>query len=123
MVTKPVSEHAWLQKLVGEWRVVTEMVMAPDQPKQTSEGTESVKSLGGHWAFAEGTGTIPEGSTMTYYSTLGYDVSFKVYRGCWFGSVSTFTPSCFFIQNSYSPRIIDAIHRGIQGPREGEKIS
>ena len=26
---------------------------------------------------------------MTYYVALGYDVSFKEYRGCWFASVSS----------------------------------
>ena len=89
MGTKPVQEHAWLQKLVGEWRVETEMTMAPGQPKQRSEGTEKVKSLGGLWAFGEGNGKMPDGTSMNYYSALGYDVSFKEYRGCWFASVSS----------------------------------
>ena len=89
MGTKPVPEHQWLQKLVGEWRVEMEMTMAPGEPRQKSEGTESVKSLGGLWAFAEGKGTMPDGKAMSYYSALGYDVSFKEYRGCWLGSFSS----------------------------------
>lgn len=89
MGTKPVKEHEWLQKLVGEWRVETEMSMGPDQPTMTSTGTETVKSLSGLWAFGEGRGTMPNGSTMDYRSALGYDVSFKEYRGCWFASVSS----------------------------------
>ena len=89
MGTKPVPEHQWLQKLVGPWRVETEMTMGPDQPKQRSEGSESVTSLGGLWAFAEGKGAMPDGTAMTYYSALGYDVSFKEYRGCWFASMSS----------------------------------
>lgn len=89
MGTSPVPEHQWLQKLVGEWRFETRMTMGPDQPEQTSEGTESVKSLGGLWAFAEGKTTMPDGTAMTYYSALGYDVSFKEYRGCWFASMSS----------------------------------
>ena len=32
---------------------------------------------------------MPNGAPMTYYSALGYDVSFKEYRGCWFASVSS----------------------------------
>lgn len=89
--TKPVPEHAWLQKLVGEWRIETEMTMGsdPDQPVQKSEGTESVKSVGGLWAFVEGKGTMPGGAEMLYYTALGYDVSFKEYRGCWFASPSS----------------------------------
>jgi hypothetical protein len=89
MGTKPVREHEWLQKLVGDWRAESEMTMGPDQPKQKSEGNESVKSLGGLWAFAEGTAAMPDGTAMTYYSTLGYDVSFKEYRGCWLASMSS----------------------------------
>ncbi|HZO92111.1 MAG TPA: DUF1579 domain-containing protein [Chthonomonadaceae bacterium] len=89
MATKPVQEHQWLQQLVGEWRVETEMTMAPGQPKQKSEGTESVKGLGGLWAVGEGKATLPDGTPMTYYSALGYDVSFKEYRGCMFASVSS----------------------------------
>ena len=88
MGTKPTPEHQWLQKLVGEWRVETEMHMGPDS-KQTSVGTESVKSVGGLWAFGESDGTMPDGSAFTHYSTLGYDVSFNEYRGCWFASMSS----------------------------------
>lgn len=89
MGTRPVPEHQWLQQLVGNWRVETEMMMGPDQPKQTSEGTESVKSLGGLWALGEGKGTMPDGTAMEYCTTLGYDVSFNEYRGCWFASMSS----------------------------------
>ncbi len=78
--TKPLREHEWLQGLVGEWRTETEMTM-PDGSKQTSRGTESVKSLGGLWAFGEGHSTMPGGAPMTYYMGLGYDVTFKEYCG------------------------------------------
>jgi hypothetical protein len=48
-----------------------------------------VKSLGGLWAFGEGTTAMPDGTPMNYCTTLGYDVSFKEYRGCWFASMSS----------------------------------
>ena len=89
MATKPISEHQWLQQLVGEWRVEMDMNMGPDQPTQKSEGSESVKSVGGLWAFGEGKAAMPDGTPMSHYSTLGYDVSFKEYRGCLFFSVSS----------------------------------
>ena len=89
MGTKPIPEHAWLQQLVGDWRVETVMNMGPEQPEQTSQGTESVRSLGGLWAFTEGRSTMPDGAPIEHYSALGYDVSFKEYRGCWFASVSS----------------------------------
>ena len=89
MGTKPVPEHQWLQKLVGEWRTEADMTMGPDQPVQKASGTESVKSVGGLWAFAEAKVTMPGGLEMVHYATLGYDVSFKEYRGCWFASMSS----------------------------------
>ena len=89
MGTKPVAEHAWLQKLVGEWRMASEFAMEPGGPKMRTEGTESVRSLGGLWAFSEIKDSMPGGAETTMYRTLGYDVSFKEYRGCWFGSMSS----------------------------------
>jgi len=86
--TMPIDKHEWLKKLVGDWRVESEMTTS-DGEAQRSTGTESVKSLGGLWAFGEGSGQMPDGSTMEYKTALGYDVSFNVYRGCWFASVSS----------------------------------
>lgn len=89
MGTKPVKEHEWLQKLVGKWNTEAEMMMGPDQPTMTSKGTETVTSLGGLFAFGEGSAQMPDGSGMEYKSALGYDVSFKEYRGVWFASMSS----------------------------------
>lgn len=86
--TKPQKEHEWLQKLVGEWRVETEMMM-PDGSKGQSTGTESVKDLNGLWAYGEGAGKMPNGEEMKYYTGLGYDVTFKEYRGFMLMSVSS----------------------------------
>ena len=89
MGTKPVREHERLQNLVGEWRTEMEMSVGPGQPKERAEGTESIKSLGGLWAFGEGKTTMPGGAPMTYCAALGYDLTFKEYRGCWLASVSS----------------------------------
>ena len=89
MGTKPVKEHEWLKNLHGEWRTEAEMMMGPEGPPATSSGTESVVDLGGLWAFAEGEAQMPDGSGMTYKSGLGYDVSFKEYRGFWIASMSS----------------------------------
>ncbi len=88
MATKPIKEHEWLQKLVGEWQVESEMVM-PDGSKLKSHGTASVKSLGGLWAISDNKDTMPDGTEMTGYFALGYDVSFKEYRGCLIMSASS----------------------------------
>jgi hypothetical protein len=33
--------------------------------------------------------TMPDGDPMESYMALGYDVSFKEYRGCWYASASS----------------------------------
>ena len=88
MGTKPMKEHEWLQKLVGTWKTEAEMFMGPGQTA-TSTGTETVKNVGGLWAFIEGTAQMPGGPEMEYYEALGYDVSFKEYRGARFMSMSS----------------------------------
>lgn len=88
MATKPEKEHEWLKNLLGEWKVESEMEM-PDGQKLKSHGTASVKSLGGLWAFSEGKDTMTDGTEFTSYFALGYDVSFKEYRGCMVMSASS----------------------------------
>jgi hypothetical protein len=77
-----------MQQLVGEWRTETEMSM-PNGEKVNTTGKESVENLGGLWALGKGTGAMPDGQQMTYYTGLGYDVSFKEYRGFMVMSVSS----------------------------------
>jgi len=86
--TKPVIEHEWLQQLVGDWKTEAEMTM-PSGETMNSTGTERVTSLGGLWAFVEGKGEMPDGETMLYKAGIGYDVSFKEYRGFWIMSMSS----------------------------------
>ena len=88
MATKPLPEHKWLEKLAGSWKSETEMFM-PDGSKNTATGKETVKVIGGLWAVGEGTSTMPDGSVMEYLNGLGYDVSFKEYRGFWLASMSS----------------------------------
>lgn len=88
MATQPIAEHEWLHQLLGEWTTESEMIL-PNGQLQRSTGRETVTSLGGLWAVTEGQGAMPDGSTMEYRFVLGYDVSFKEYRGCWFASPSS----------------------------------
>ena len=87
--TKPIAEHAWLQHLVGSWKITTEMKMGPDLPILTGHGIEEVESLNGLWAYVKGEGAMPDGGKMRYFMTRGYDVTFKEYRGAWFADVSS----------------------------------
>lgn len=87
--TKPLPEHEWLQNLVGEWTVESEMYMDPAGEPMRASGRESVTLLGGLWAVGEGVSSMPDGSEMVSRNGLGYDVSFKEYRGFWLASMSS----------------------------------
>ncbi len=89
MGTKPEAAHQWLHRLVGEWATESEMHMGPDQPMMKSTGSEVVHMFGDLWAFADGKTQMPDDSGMEYKVALGYDVSFKEYRGCWFATMSS----------------------------------
>jgi hypothetical protein len=89
MGTKPTEHHAWLMQLVGEWRTESQITMGPDGPTHTGNGRERVVSLGGLWAFGEGEAPMPNGKPMNYKVGLGWDVTFKEYRGFWIADVSS----------------------------------
>ncbi|HLO97020.1 MAG TPA: DUF1579 family protein, partial [Fimbriimonas sp.] len=61
----------------------------PSQEPQKATGTETVISLGGLWAYTDGVSEFADGSSMIYKSGLGFDVSFKEYRGFWVASMSS----------------------------------
>lgn len=89
MATKPLKEHEWLKNLLGEWRIESEMQMEPGGQTFKTEGRASVSSLGGLWAFTESQDMMPDGTQVESRFALGYDVSFKEYRGCWIMSASS----------------------------------
>lgn len=89
MHAEPQKEHQWLQKLVGDWVSEAEMEMGPDQPKERTTGSESVRSLGGLWFVAEGEGEMPGGGHATMVMTLGYDPQRGRYVGTWIGTMMT----------------------------------
>lgn len=88
MGTKPAPQHQWLQQLVGNWNVESEMYM-PDGSTMKSQGTEKAYTLEGLWVIGEGKAHMPDGAPMEYRVGLGYDVSFKGYRGFMVMSVSS----------------------------------
>jgi hypothetical protein len=56
------TEHAWLQKLVGEWTFESEAMAEPGKLADKCEAIVSVRSLGGNWILAEGRGEMPGGA-------------------------------------------------------------
>jgi hypothetical protein len=78
----PAPEHAWLQRLVGEWEFESEAVMAPGQPPVKGKGTETVRAVGGFWVVGEMKCEMM-GQPMTGLMTVGYDAAKKRYVGTW----------------------------------------
>lgn len=89
MTAEPQQEHAWLQKLVGDWTSEGEAAMEPGQPPSSFKGSESVRALGGLWVVAEGVGDMPGGGTMTSVMSLGYDPKKGRYVGIFIASMMT----------------------------------
>lgn len=87
MFTSPQQEHAWLQKLVGDWTMESECVGEPGQPSAKHRGTETVKSIGDLWVVGEGKGEMPGGGTANMMITLGFDPKRNRFVGTWVGSM------------------------------------
>jgi hypothetical protein len=79
-------EHAWLHRLLGDWRVesVDEGAGSTD-----SDWMETVRPIGDVWVVAEGRGSMPDGSEATMVITLGFDPRVGRYVGSWIGSMMT----------------------------------
>ena len=88
--TPPGEHHKWLQQLVGNWTVESEMMMGPDTPPVKSTATDTVRSLDGRWIIGEMKGEMPAamgGGKVTAIITLGYDVEKGKYQGTWIDSM------------------------------------
>lgn len=88
MDAEPTKEHAWLQKLVGEWDSEADCAAENGEPMK-SKGTETVRSMGGLWIVGEGQGLMPDGDPATMLLTVGYDPQKKRFIGSWAGSMMT----------------------------------
>ncbi len=85
---KPLKEHEWLGRLVGKWHATLEMFKEPGRPPEKSEGSETVRTVGGFWIVSEYTGTFME-QPFRGLLTLGYDPGSKSYVGTWIGSMES----------------------------------
>lgn len=111
MHAEPQQEHAWLQKLVGEWNYETEPATEGEGAGKVYRGTETVRALGGLWVVAEGQGETCGGSMETLV-TLGYDPEKSRYVGTWVGSIMT-------MQWVYTGAVTEdgrALHLDCEGP-------
>lgn len=87
MDEKPLKEHLWLEKLIGEWTYETEATVESGKPPERFSGTENVRSIGGFWIVGEGRGIMPEVGMATTILTLGYNPLTKRYTGTFIGSM------------------------------------
>lgn len=92
MPAKPEKEHEWLQKLVGDWSYSVAFAGGPEScgGGELPTAAETVRSIGGLWVMAEGTGQMPGGGSATMMLTLGYDPKKKKFVGTWYGSMMTY---------------------------------
>lgn len=86
--SKPSEKHKFLERLVGEW-LFTKTMSGDDYDANdpAKAWTESVRSLGGLWFIAEGSGPMQDGTCTTMLMTLGYDPRSESYVGTWVGSM------------------------------------
>jgi hypothetical protein len=80
---EPQAQHAWLQKLVGEW---TYEVGGEDK----LGGKEIVKPLGPLWVVGESEFNMPGGGSGAARITIGFDPQKRRFVGTWVGSMMTY---------------------------------
>lgn len=86
---EPTKEHAWLQKLIGEWTTDSSCSMGPDQPPMENQGREVVSELGPFWTIGHGFSDMPDGGKMEAIMTLGFDPAKQRFVGSFIASVMT----------------------------------
>lgn len=87
MQERPTAEHAWLQRLVGDWEYEVDAAPGPGDPSDGATGTEAVRPIGDLWVTAEGQGQMPDGSPAETVMTLGWDPGRGRFVGTFIGSM------------------------------------
>ena len=91
MPPPPGEHHEWLNQLVGEWAVDTEMMMGPPGTEPTKcTGTDTVRSLGGRWVVSEMESQIPGMGAMSALFSIGYNTETGKYQSTWISSVDDY---------------------------------
>lgn len=86
--SKPGEEHKFLERLVGKWLFTSTVGVEDYDPNDPLKAwTETVRSVGGLWFIAEGSGPMGGDKHSTMIMTLGYDSKAGHYVGTWIGSM------------------------------------
>lgn len=80
---EPQAEHAWLQRLVGEWTYET-------GGDEKAQGTETVRPLGPLWIIGESQFTMRGGMRGSAVISVGFDPQKGRFVGTWIGSMMTY---------------------------------
>lgn len=86
MPPAPGEHHKWLEQLVGEWTVQSEMTN-PGGDAIKGVGTDSVRSVGGRWVVNDLKMDIEGMGSMHAVSSIGYDSVKGNYQGTWVDSI------------------------------------
>lgn len=84
----PGPEHAALNPLVGTWKSVTKMSMAPGDTTVIEGTIERTWIMGGRYVMAKHTGNYA-GMPFEGMEILGYDVRHKKYVSTWIDNMGT----------------------------------
>lgn len=77
----------FLQGIAGEWTVVSETLLGPDQDPIRAERRESARLVGDRWLVAEVSDTDPMGRPFTSLFTIGYEYEGDRWVGTWIDSL------------------------------------
>ncbi|MGC4015895.1 MAG: DUF1579 domain-containing protein [Luteolibacter sp.] len=84
----PVAEHAWLERLAGEWKTAAELQCMPDQPPMKTVGHDSSRMLGGFWLISETRSESPEMPFGAIF-TIGYSPEKQKYIATWVDTMTS----------------------------------
>ena len=86
---RPLSEHDWLQQLVGEWESEAECFMDPDGPPVKCSGRERIRALGGFWVVSEIEADMKNRPFRTL-QILGFDPHKERFIGSWIDTMTSY---------------------------------
>jgi len=84
----PLEQHAWLQQLVGDWKVTYEAPSSTGTEPMQMEAIATTRKVGELWILIEGSAKF-DGQTFSSFMTLGYSPSQEAFVGTWVDSMQT----------------------------------
>lgn len=86
MHSELAPEHEFLNRFLGEWTFESEASIAPGGEVMRFNGTETFRSLNGRWVVGEMRGSMPDGSSATMMTSIGFNPARGRFVGTFIGS-------------------------------------